>query len=184
MTLDDLLRNPWFYRSPGPLSLVFYGVVVVWGAHVLRKRVTYKKWGWLNSLTESFFLNGFIVLTCDVLWMSVSAIKFLPTYPEGALQVFFVFARDFACIVLCFLLVSHRLLDGVICFKESTAWAYFTLIVYLVAVFGFAQSPVQTDWTYAIRQGASTSAILTSLVFSYGLGKLVSVVLIWSWWRR
>jgi len=184
MLLDDLLRSEWFYRSPGPLSLIYYGSIVLLGARLLRKRVEYPKWGWLNALTESFFLNGFIILTADFLWMLVSGLRFLPAYPDSFSQVVFVLARDCAGIVFCFLIVGKRMLDGVVSFKDSTGYAYFTLMIFLIAVFGFATSPVQTDWTYAIRMGSGTETILTSLIFSYGLGKAVGAVLIWTWWKN
>ena len=183
MWLDDLFHSEWFYRSPGPISIVYYGVIILLGARLLQKRVTYRRWKWVNSLTESFFLNGFIVLSADLLWMLASGLKFLPSYPDSFCQVVLVLARDCVGMVLCFLLVGKRLLHSAISFKESTAFAYFTLIVYLVAVFGFASDPSVTDWTYAVRQGLSTDKILASLIFSYGLGKVVSAVLVWSWWN-
>ena len=183
MELDDLLRSPWFYRSPGPLSLVYYFVVVSLGAHVLLSRVKYEKWPMLNAFSESFFVNGFIVLTGDFLWMLGSALRFLPEFPDSLVQVLAVLGRDLVGCLFCFLLVGNRFLDGTVGFKRKTFLAYVLLILFFVAVFGVAESPAFTDWTYAVRVGASTEAILTSLVVCYGVGKALGSLVIWTWWK-
>jgi len=183
MELGDILRNEWFYRSPGPMSLIYYGIIILLGARLLRKRVEYRRWSWLNALTESFFLNGFIILSCDFLWMLASGLRFLPSFPDSFWQVVFVLARDVVGCVFCFLMLRNRFKESVISFKDSTLTAYCALVLFLVILFVFAPNPTFTDWTYAIRQECSTERILNSLVYSYGLGKFVGAVLIWTWWN-
>lgn len=183
MSLDELLRSPWFYRSPGPISLAFYSVLILLGARTLLKRVTYHKWRWLNALTESFFLTGFIILTGDFIWMSICAARFLPYYANSFPQVMAVLGRDVAGIFLCVLLVSHRLKEGIITPKTSTFWAYGLLVWFLGVLFAVAPDPTWTDWTYAVRMGCSTARILTTLVVSYGLGKAITAFLVWTWWK-
>ena len=183
MNLDDLLRQPWFYKSPSPFSLLYYGVLVFLGARILLRRVEYRRWRWSNALTESFFLNGFIILSCDVLWMWASAARFLPDYPDSLGQVLAVLGRNVAGMAFCYMVISDRIKQDVISFKESTFGAYFFFIVFLTLLFTYAQTPAFTDWTFAVRMGASTQTILTSLIFSYGLGKAVGATLIWTWWK-
>jgi len=184
MNLDELLRSPWFYQSPGPLSLLYHGTIILLGARLLSKRVKYRRWTWLNALTDSFFLNGFIVLSGDINWMVACGIRFLPSYPGNLLQVVAVLGRDIVGMVFCYLLVGRYIKDHIISFKKSTLIAYFCLTAFHIVLFATAKSPVQTDWTYAIRQGCSTSTILTSLLVSWVGGKAVTAFLIWTWWKR
>lgn len=184
MSLDELLRSPWFYKSPGPLSLFFYGTIILSGAWVLTKRVTYTRWKWVNAFTESFFLNGFIFLSGDLLWISASILRFLPMYPESLNQAITLLARDLLGLLFCFLLIGQRLKDKIISFKQHTFLSYFVLTSFFVICFLVAKDPTFTDWTYAVRVGASTETILVSLFVCYGIGKMLSVVLVYSWWKR
>ena len=184
MNLDELLRSPWFYRSPSPFSLVYYGAIILLGARILLRRVEYRRWRWSNALTESFFLNGIIIVSCDFLWMWASAARFLPDFPDSLGQVLAVLGRDAVGVLFCFMLVGNRIKEDIVSFKESTFCGYFLLIVFLTFIFTFAETPAFTDWTYAIRVGESTRNILVSLVFSYGLGKAVGAVILWTWWKE
>lgn len=183
MDLDSLLRSEWFYSSPGPISLIYYAILILFGAYFLVKRVEYRRFKWLNALTESFFLNGFIILSGDLIWILICACRFLPFYPDNLFLVVCVSLRDFVGMILCFLLVGNHIRKGVIKFGKNTFMAYLLLIGFLLVDFGMATTPAWTDWTFAVRQGYSTSFILASLFFSYGLGKVFSTVLWWSWWK-
>lgn len=115
--------------------------------------------------------------------MLVCAWRFLPTYPESLFQVVSVLGRDFVGMILCYFLVGGLIREGVIKFKNATLISYVALTSFLMITFAMAADPTWTDWTYAIRQGCSTSHILTSLLFSYGIGKVLSTLLVWSWWK-
>ena len=183
MSLDDLLCSPWFYSSPGPISLTYYAILIIIGAYLLTKRIQYTKRKWLIALTDSFFLNGFIILSGDLIWMSICAVRFLPSYPNSLIQVVSVLGRDVVGMLLCYFLVGNLIKKGVMEFKRSVFYAYVLLIGFLLVDFGMAKTPAWTDWTYAVRQGCSTSYILASLLFSYGIGKVLSTLLVWAWWK-
>lgn len=184
MNLDELLRSPWFYKSPGPLSLTYYAVLILLGARVLLKRVEYKKWRYVMAMTDSFFLVGFIVLSGDFLWMLTCALRFFSFYPNNVVMVVSCLGRDAVGMVFSYFLVGDRIKQKTISFKRSTLAAYFLLICFLVVDFLVAKDPTFTDWTYAIRQGCSTGKILTALLVSYGLGKAFTAFLIWTWWKE
>lgn len=184
MNFESILRSTWFYSSPGPISLAYYGILIIVGGHLLTKRIQYKKRKWLLALTDSFFLNGFIILSGDFIWMSICAVRFLPFYPNSLIQVVSVLGRDVVGMVLCYFLVGNLIKKGVMKFKRATFYAYLGLIGFLIVDFGMAKTPSWTDWTYAVRQGCTTNYVLASLVFSYGIGKVLSTVLVWSWWKQ
>jgi len=186
MTLDELLHQPWFYRWPNPMSTIFYGVVVLVGAKLLLKRGTeyrFKRWRWLFAWTDSFLLVGFIALSGDFLWMLACALRFLSFYPNNLFLVVSCLGRDLVGMVFCYFLVGNLIKQKVVSFKRSTFAAYLLLILFLVVNFGFAPDLTWTDWTYAVRAGCDTATILRSLLVSYGLGRVFSVILLWSWWK-
>ena len=183
MSLDTLLRSPWFYSSPGPMSLIYYAILILVGAHLLLKRVTYKRHKLLMALTESFFIMGFIILSGDLIWMTICGIRFLPSYPDSLFQVFSVIGRDITGMIFCFLFIGSRFKEKIVSFKQTTFFAYVLLVGFLILDFAIAPDPTFTDWTYAVRQGCSTEHILKSLIFSYGIGKVFSTMLVWSWWK-
>lgn len=183
MNFEEILRSPWFYSSPGPMSLTYYTVIIVIGSYILRKRLVYKKHAVIQSLTDSFFLNGFIILSGDFLWMLVCGLRFLPSYPESLFQVLTVLGRDIIGMILCYFLIGNHIRKGIISFKNITLISYTILIGFLVLTFSMAPNPTWSDWTYAIRQGCNTDYILLSLIFTYGVGKFLTSVLVWSWWK-
>jgi len=184
MSLEDLIREPWFYSSPGPLSLTYYGILILVGAYLCLRRVRYRRWPRLIALTDSFFLTSFIVLSCDAMWMGVCALRFLPSYPQDLFLVISVLARDFGWMLFCYLLMGKHFRQKVISFKRNTFYAYLVLLSFLCMNFALAPNPTFTDWTYAIRQGCDISVVLKALAFSYGVGKAVGVLVFWSWWTK
>jgi len=115
--------------------------------------------------------------------MGICAIRFLPFYPESLIQVVSVLGRDVVGMILCYFLVGNLIKKGVMKFKRATFYAYLGLIGFLVVDFGMAKTPTWTDWTYAARQGCTTNYVLASLLFSYGIGKVFSTLLVWAWWK-
>jgi hypothetical protein len=187
MTLDELLRSPWFYSSPGPLSLAYYGIIIFLGARILLRRgAKYKreKWRWIFALTDSFFINGFIVLSGDLLWITVCAARFLSVYPIETFRVACVFGRNSLGMVLCYMLVGQWFKQKIVSFKKSTFFAYVLLTGFFVVNFLVAPDPSWTDWTLAIRWGQDTTYILASLIVSYGVGKTLGTILFWTWWKN
>jgi len=182
LNFDAVLRHPLFYSSPSPMSLLFHGLLIVWAGRVVYERVLYKKHGWLYSLTDAFFLVGFIVLSGDFIWMTVCALRFLPVYPDNWFLVVSVLSRDFVGMLLCYLLERTNI-GSIIQFKSVTYWSYVLLITFLVANFIYAADPSWTDWTYAIRQGMNTTYILTVFLINWIGGKLITVLLVWSWFK-
>jgi len=184
MNFESIVRSPWFYSSPGPISLAYYGTITIVGAYLLTQRIQYKKRKWLLALTDSFFLNGFIILSGDLIWIGICAVRFLPSYPDSLFQVVSVLGRDVVGMVLCYFLVGNLIKKGIIKFGKNTLYAYLLLIGFLLVDFGMAANPTWTDWTYAVRQGCSTNYILASLLFSYGIGKVLSALLVYTWWKK
>lgn len=184
MNLDDVLRSPWFYKSPGPLSLIFYVSLLIYGAMKLRRQIHYEKHGWFWAFYESTLLMGFLVLGMDVIWMSVSALRFLPMYPRDLGLVFAVLGRDAVGMFFCYLFVGDRMKQGIISYKDSVALSYLLLTSYLVAGFSIAPNPSWTDWTRAIIQGAPTSQILIVLLLQFGVGKILTALAVWTWWKK
>ena len=183
MSLDDLLRSEWFYRSPGPISLIYYGTIILLGARILHRKVEYRRWSWLNSLTDSFFVNGFIVLVGDIIWITACATRFLGSYPIETFQVLAVFGRNFAGLLLCYLLTAKIFKQKIVSFKRTTFLAYVVLGGFFAFNFAVARDPAWTDWTLAIRWERPTIYILKSFLWSYGVGKAVGLLTFWTWWN-
>ena len=187
MNLDELLRSPWFYRSPGPISIAYYCIIILLGTRILLKRgakYRFERWRWLFALTDSFFINGFIILSGDLLWITVCAARFLHVFPIETFGVLAVVGRNIFGMILCYLLVGRRFKEKMVTFKKSVFFAYVLLTCFFVVNFLVAPDPSWTDWTLAIRWGRDTTYILASLIVSYGIGKTFGTILFWCWWKK
>jgi len=131
----------------------------------------------------SFFLIGFIILSGDFIWMLLSTVRFLPFYPDNLFLCLSVLGRDAVGMLLCFLL-THDKMDKVLQFSQRTVLAYGFLILFLGFHFLIAETPAWTDYTFAIRQGYSFDFILSSFIATWIGGKVVTVLLVWSWLKR
>jgi len=182
MGFEEILRSPWFYSSPSPMSLLFHGILIFIGAYVLRKRIHYSKHPMLMSLTDSFFVVGFIILSGDFIWMAICGLRFLPIYPDNLFLGITILARDATGMAFCFLLQIDKF-GKVIKLKWLTICSYLILIAFLAINFFVAPDPTWTDWTFAIRQGCSTDHIIKSFLVSWGGGKIVASMRVYSWFK-
>ena len=182
MVFEELLRSPWFYSSPSPMSIIFHACIIWLGAIVLRERLEYKKHPILMSLTDSFFVVGFIVLSGDFIWMALCGLRFLPAYPDNLFLVLTTLGRDAAGMIFCFLLQKDKI-GKVIKLKKNTVLWYVILIAFLGFNFLIATDPTWTDWTYAIRMGYNVDYIFKSFLVTWVGGKIMAAMLVYSWFK-
>ena len=158
---------PWFMLSPSPVSLIQYAVLtwILWG--YLLKAVKYKKHPRILAATDAFFIVAFFVVLTDSFWCLFCVLKWLPLYPQDALQIYSSLGRDLVAAVLFWIFIWDHFKTGVLNFSKS---AQFWLIICFVSQalwFWLAPSPAFTDYTFAWRHGFSSEFMLVAFAFSH-----------------
>ena len=177
----------WWWRSPSIFTLIFYAILGYYSSKQLRKRVKYRRFERLNSLTDGLFILGFMVLTTDLMWVLVCLSRFGALY--SSIEIFSVWQmilcafRDLAGIFFCFLFIGNYFLKGIVKIKQHTIAMYLVNLVFLLAWFNLAPSPIWTDWTYGIRFGYPFVIVLESFCISHIVGKTIFAFLYLTIWR-
>lgn len=175
---------PWYAKSPSVFTLVFWMILIVWGAHQLLKKVKYKRWKYLIALTDSVFVLGMVVLPLDLMWVVVCGLRFGMMFPDSVLQLFFCGLRDIMGIIFCYILIGKYFEQKIVKFKGKTVLLWIVNLVFLVVWFLYATTPAQTDWTYAIRYDYPLTIILTSFFISHIIGKSLAALIYFSVWKN
>lgn len=179
--------SDWWWKSPSMWTFVFWAVLAYWGGKQLRKRVKYRRFERLNSFTDGLFILGFMVLTCDLMWVLVCLSRFGALYisinMHSVWQMILVAFRDLVGILFCFLLIGNYFLKGIVKINKHTIIMYLVNLAFLLAWFYLAPSPAWTDWTYAIRYDYPFIIVLESFVVSHVVGKSIVAVLYLTIWR-
>ena len=150
---------------------------------MLRKQISYSKHPTLLSLTDSFFIVGFIILSGDLIWISLSGLRFLPSYPNNMYLVLSTVGRDVAGMCFCFLLEVGKI-GKLVKPKWHTVVAYIVLIGFLGYNFLIAPAPAWTDYTFAIRQNYSIDYVLKAFLVNWVGGKIFTGLVVYSWFKH
>ena len=175
---------PWYALSPSPFTIIFWLILVFWGAKQLLKRTEYRRWKLLNAFTDSVFILGFIVLLGDLTWVVFCGLRFGWTYPDSVLQLVFSGGRNVAGIMFCFLLIGSHFKNGVLTFSSKTGGLLIVNGFFIFVWFLLAPSPAFTDWTFAIRHGFPLETVLTSFFISHVVGKSLLTIVFVTIWRK
>lgn len=162
---------PWFMLSPSPVSLFQYAVLTWIGARYLRARIDYKH-PRIMSLVQSFLVVAFFVVITDSIWAGFCAIRFVPIFPQDALQIISSFLRDLVGALLFFLLIGGYFRNGVLSFGSYVKAGLILCLISQALWFGMAPSPAYTDYTFAWRSGYSLEHILAAFFLSHFLMRL------------
>ena len=173
----ELLKQPWFYPSPSPWSMVFYVIMTAYGVYVLRKEgalYKHKRLTLLFMSLDSFFIFAIMLMIQDFIWLCINTLRFWPEYASMmSFGYFACFGRDAVAAILFGLLVSD---------KFGSYWKFSKKTLLLILLYtGFVASvaflmstdPAMMDWTYAIRYGYSDETILVAFVLSHIVGKII-----------
>jgi hypothetical protein len=173
-----MIDLPWYVKSPSPWTLIIWGVLAVWGATVLLKRVNYRRLPWLFALTDSIFVLVFYVLISDLLWVVACGLRFawfFPFFPD-VWGLILAGARDVAGLVFVWLIIQGLLIQGVVRFNRLTWWTLFFYGLFLVAWFSLAPDMSFVDWNYAIKYGYPAARVVQDFLISHVLGRIFLVV--------
>lgn len=174
---------PWFALSPSPFSIIFWLVLIIWGARRLLRKVEYRRLKYLNALTDTFFVLGLVVLSTDLMWVLICALRFGSLYADSVLQLVLYAARDVAGMLFCYLLTSQYFKKEIFHFNRKTVASYLLNLTFLAIWFACAEGPWFTDWTYAIRYDYSAAVIWTAFFISHVIGKIIVWLIYYSLWE-
>lgn len=154
------MEVPWWALSPSPFTIAQYTLFTLYGMH-----------HFTGSKPKRFKLALFtlarVVLVSDCLWLAACAARFLPEIPEGAGIILFSFLRN---IVLYAFFYAATSSSGFNEKKPVTLWILNAC--FLASWFIIAQTPADTDWTYAITRGYPWSFIWSRFTVSHILGRV------------
>jgi len=164
-----LIRQPWFYQSPNPLTLFFWFMMAWYGSMQL-EAVSFKRFPRLMRFLNALFIAGIIVLIQDLYFLVITTIRWVPVYPQYAtLDFWLCFPRDLCALALCFLLEWEYI--GMFSLNRRT-WFGFACLWFVTSAFTFlAPTMGLTNWTFAITEGMPDSTILLAFMFNFALGK-------------
>jgi len=163
---------PWFMLSPSPVSLIQYAILtwIMW-SYFLRAG-KYEKHSRILSLIDSFFVVAFFVVLTDAFWVSFSILKWLPLYPQDALQIYASLGRDLLAALLFGMFIWDNLKQKVISFNFSVIFWLCISFLFQAAWFFFAGSPGVTDYTFAWRHGYPLEFVLIAWSLSHVLMRI------------
>jgi len=192
MNYIDILKNPWFYRSPSPWSLIFYLIMTLYGYRKL-KGIDYARWpgpagsllARLVRLTDAFAVFALIIMVQDTLWLTFNTVRWWPEYHQYMdFSYFACFLRNGAAAALFFIMTVD---------KYGQAWRFNrkTFAAFLVqcgvlgiVFFILAADPGMTDWTYAIRHNQADEKILAAFLLSHVIMKILNAWIYSTVWPR
>ena len=164
---------PWWAFSPNPLTLSYYIVLSLYGAHKLGSKTLRQ---WISNFAESAFVVLLVIMIWDCAWQICQWLKWGFLYPEEIIMVRNVLVRNTLIFSLC-ALSSWKLNEKVhlLNFKRLVL-VVFPIIFSLIGVFLIAQDPVWTDWTYGLRYEVDSPWLLSYLA---GLVSKVSLAVVY-----
>lgn len=162
---------PWFMLSPSPVSLIQYAILTWMGSKYLRARIDYKH-PRIMSMVQSFLVVALFVVITDSFWAGLCALRFIPMFPQDALQIIFSFVRDVVGIILFFMLIGNYFRTGVLSFGLYVKAGLLLCLISQALWFGLAPSPAFTDYTFAWRYGYSLEHILIAWLLSHFIMRL------------
>jgi hypothetical protein len=165
----QLLKSPWFYQSPNPLTLLSWAIMGFYGSTHL-KDIQFRRFSqffrWLNAL----FIAGIIVIIQDIFFLSITTIRWVPIYPQFAtLDFWLCFPRDLSALALLFLMEFR--FYGIFTLNMKTWLSFGVLWIYTSAIFFFTPTMGITNWTYAITEGMADSTVLLAFMLNFAVGK-------------
>lgn len=169
---------PWWALSPSPFTLVFWGVLSLYGASRLSPKTLRQ---WLRRFGDSAFILGLIILPFDATWQIGQWLKFGYLYPTEITMVITVLARDIAGVILCLILSRNLFGENRPAQLKGLVYLLFP-IASLASSFLMAVDPGWTDWTYVMRYG---STITWQMSFISGLDqRLLQALAYYKLWKR
>ena len=184
MSFIELLKQPWFYQSPNPLTILSWILMAAYGSRQLLKTgVQFKRAPRLIAFINAGFIAGIIVLIQDLFFLVITVIRWIPVYPQYAtLDFWLCFPRDLAGLALCFLLTWELYglysLNGRVWLGFSMLWSVTSLIFWITPTMGI------TNWTFAITQGMSDQIILVAFILNFLFGKPFLFLIYTNLWRK
>jgi hypothetical protein len=185
MSLIELLKQPWFYQSPNPLTILSWILMAAYGSgQLLKNGVKFKRAPRLIAFINAGFIAGIIVLIQDLFFLVITAIRWIPIYPQYAtLDFWLCFPRDLAGLALCIILTWD--LYGLYSLKNSQTWLGFAeLWIITILIFIFTPTMGITNWTFAITQGMSNQIILIAFILNFLFGKPILFIIYTTLWRK
>lgn len=161
------MNLPWFMFSPSPVSLIQYAVLtwIMWGYFL--RTAKYKKHPRIMAAIDGFFLVAFLVVLTDSFWCVFCILKWLPLYPQDALQIFSSLGRDLLAAALFGIFLLDHKKAGVINFDAPVKFWLLISFISQGAWFLLAPSIIFTDYTQAFLQGSSLEFILAAWIWSH-----------------
>lgn len=159
----------WWQSSPSPFSIIWY---CLYGFIAHKLGLSWK---------DSAWLTGFTVLTTDFEWVLFSILRwswYVPT--DSILQAFIALARDFAAIILFYILLN-KVFGNKLKWSNKVLWFYLLNTIFFIVWFGLAPSIAWTDWTYAIIHDFSLPTIIGSFLLSHVIGRIFVTFILRSW---
>lgn len=163
--------------SPSPFTIIYWLILIAWTYPKLYITGKYKRLPRLMSLTDSACLVGFVVLTNDLIWVTICGLRFGYIYPDSVLQLVICAFRDIAGALLCYSLAGQHWTRKTVSITKKTRLFYMLNIVFITVWFLLATSPAWTDWTYAIKYDYPISVIATSFLTSHIIGKSITTLI-------
>jgi hypothetical protein len=135
------------------------------------------------ALLNAGFIAGIIVLIQDLFFLVITAIRWIPVYPQYAtLDFWLCFPRDLAALALCFLLTWE--LYGIYTINMRM-WLGFSMLWIITAlIFWITPTMGITNWTFAITQGMSDQIILVAFSLNFLFGKPFLFWIYTNLWRK
>jgi len=169
--LLHLIKQPWFYQSPNPLTLFFWAFMAWYGSKQLLSRgVTFKKYSRFLRFLHALFIAGFVVMIQDLYFLVITTVRWIPIYPQYATSDFWLcFPRDLCALALLFLLEGRYY--GTFTLNRKTWLSFAVLWIYTSFIFFLTPTMGITNWTYAITEGMPDSTILLAFSLNFLVGK-------------
>jgi len=138
----------WWMRSPSPMTLFFYSLLALYGAHRLESNGLKQ---WISNFGESAFLIGLIILPHDSSWQILQWFKWGYLHPTEWILVIGILIRNISLFLFCWL-SSWKFASrtGMLKLRNMFLVAI-PIMVLLIKFVWFTPEPVWSDWTYGVR---------------------------------
>jgi hypothetical protein len=133
-------------------------------------KITFKRYSRFFRFLNALFIAGIPVLIQDLLFLTATAIRWVPVYPQYAtLDFWLCYPRDLVGLLLLFMLESR--FYGIFTLNMKTFLAFASLWIWTGAVFILTPTMGLTNWTYAIIQHMPDTTILLAFMLNFAVGK-------------
>lgn len=174
-----MIKVPWYARSPSPMTLIFWGILALYGTIQFKPKTVRE---YLGAFGNAVFILGLIVLPFDALWCIFQGLRFAYLHPEGILILGLCLLRDIVGSVWCYSESFHHFgVKGRL--QKKGLLKLLVFVPYFIIFFLVAPDPSWTDWTYAIRFDYGNQRIITSYLLGIPM-KIVQAFIYVKLWKK